>query len=315
MAGPLGGGGVTTLVEAASRVAATPLDGLRALARLLRSLALVTLAAVLLAGAYVTWVRDLPIFAVSSVEIAGTEDGLIISTLTGLSREMTTLHIEQDRLDEVAAHFPVISSIEADPSFPSGLELTVATHEPVAIAQLGSRTVPVAADGTLLAGVKVTDRVPTLRAEASAGVLSGDAASQVRVVGAAPGPLHELIRSVATDPEHGILIGMKGGVELRFGTAAAADRKWAAAAAVLADDQLSGLTYIDVSAPERPAVGGAVGGPPIEVAVEVAPPESAAAEPVDPALVPGSETAPSPSADPALETVPETPVPVSPDVP
>ena len=35
------------------------------------------------------------------------------------------------------------------------------------------------------------------------------------------------------------------------------DQKWAAVAAILADRQLTSLSYVDVRVPDRPAVGGA----------------------------------------------------------
>ena len=44
---------------------------------------------------------------------------------------------------------------------------------------------------------------------------------------------------------------------MRFGSSSGAAAKWAAAAAVLADPKLDGLTYVDVRVPERAAAGGA----------------------------------------------------------
>ena len=50
---------------------------------------------------------------------------------------------------------------------------------------------------------------------------------------------------------------MRGGIELRFGTRDRASQKWAAVTAILADQRLTSLSYIDVRVPNRPAVGGA----------------------------------------------------------
>jgi cell division septal protein FtsQ len=308
---------MSTLAEAASRVASVPLDGIRAAGAGLRIVALVVLAATVLTGAYLSWVRDLPLFSVGSVEVVGTEDGLIVSTLTSVAREMTTLHDRHGRLDEVAARFPVISEVHAETSFPTGMRIVVEVRDPVAFARIDGRAVPVSADGVLLEGVRAPGNLPTVPAEAENGRLGGPAVDQVRVIGAAPGPLLALIEVVGTTKASGITIGLEGGVEVRFGTPAAAARKWAAAAAVLADDQISGLTYIDVSAPERPAVGGAIGGPPIEIEVDVAPveptgdatvaPETSTDAPDTGATAPGVSEAPSETVPVAPETAPPAP--------
>lgn len=275
----------------AARLVASPLEGARAFGRALRMLAILILAGVVIAAAYLTWIRDLPLFEVTSVEIVGTDDGLITGTLTAVAREMTTLHVRDDWLDDVAARFPVVREVQAEPSFPTGLRLVVDIREPVAYAQIGDQAVPVAADGTLLAGVHAPDHLPTVAAERDGAVLTGPAVDQVRVIGATPKPLLGLIEAVSTTDESGIAIQLEGGVEVRFGTAAAAERKWAAAAAVLADDTLTGLAYIDVSAHDRPAVGGAIGGPEIAVEVDVA--EGAPAETATEAAEIGAAAAPT----------------------
>jgi hypothetical protein len=75
-------------------------------------------------------------------------------------------------------------------------------------------------------------------------------------VGAAPDALRALIEGVAYSGDYGIVLTMRGGVELRFGGGGSLDRKWAAIAATLADPELTSLSYLDVRVPERPAVGG-----------------------------------------------------------
>jgi cell division septal protein FtsQ len=54
----------------------------------------------------------------------------------------------------------------------------------------------------------------------------------------------------------GVSVLLRGGVELRFGTAAHAAEKWRAAAAELTDPGLGALDYVDLRAPTRAAVGG-----------------------------------------------------------
>jgi cell division septal protein FtsQ len=54
----------------------------------------------------------------------------------------------------------------------------------------------------------------------------------------------------------GIDVELRSGVELRFGDASRAAEKWRAAATVLADPAITALDYVDLQAPQRPAVYG-----------------------------------------------------------
>jgi hypothetical protein len=56
--------------------------------------------------------------------------------------------------------------------------------------------------------------------------------------------------------ESGVDVNLTSGIELRFGNATQAVRKWKAAAAVLADSSITTLDYVDLHAPSRPSVGG-----------------------------------------------------------
>src|SRR5919106_218815 len=94
------------------------------------------------------------------------------------------------------------------------------------------------------------------QAEPSATRLVDDALEQARVLGAAPDPMRPLVEQTNED-DQGVGVVLTDGITLLFGDAGQADAKWAAAARVLADGELGGLSYIDLRAPERPAVGGA----------------------------------------------------------
>lgn len=67
-----------------------------------------------------------------------------------------------------------------------------------------------------------------------------------------------------TTPEHGLEIRLAHGPVLWFGPGERLAAKWVAVAAVLADPDAAGASTIDVSAPERPAVGGLPDGAPAE---------------------------------------------------
>ena len=100
--------------------------------------------------------------------------------------------------------------------------------------------------------------LPELRVDSppASGRLGGDALQEALTIGAAPAPLRALVAKATMSSDYGVVLTMRGGIEMRFGTGADADAKWAAAAAILADPNVTSLSYIDVRVPERPAVGG-----------------------------------------------------------
>ncbi len=228
-------------------------------------IALVAVLAAVLAGGYFGYLRDSPLVAVTDVEVVGVRSGddprRIVAELDSAAREMTTLHVDRERLERIAAAFPTIESVSVDPNFPHGLRIEVTEHEPALIARSGGQVVAIAADGTLLAGIQLPDdsALPTLElAEPPAGDrLEGTPLEQALVVGAAPEPLRPLIEKVGHSNDFGVELVLRGGIPVRFGTGLRAAEKWRAAAAVLADGKLEALTYVDVRVPERPAAGGA----------------------------------------------------------
>jgi cell division septal protein FtsQ len=85
--------------------------------------------------------------------------------------------------------------------------------------------------------------------------LAGPALQQARVLGAAPAALRPYLAG-SYYGESGVDVETTSGIELRFGDASEAARKWQAAAAVLADPSITALDYVDLHAPGRPAIGG-----------------------------------------------------------
>jgi cell division protein FtsQ len=214
-----------------------------------------------LALTYFAWFRNSSLVAVSDVRIegaGGADSQRIEAALTRAAGDMTTLHVDDQALRDAVADFPTVASVSADPSFPHSLTIQVSERQPVLIAVQGDNDVPVAGDGRLLPGVEAKAGLPHLAVDAlpASGRLSGDPLSQARAIGAAPDALRPLVEGVAFSGDYGIVLTMRGGIELRFGGGGSLDRKWAAVAATLADPQLTSLSYLDVRVPERPAVGG-----------------------------------------------------------
>jgi cell division protein FtsQ len=225
-----------------------------------RALLLVGVAGAL-AVAYFAWFRDSSLVAVEHVkveEVSSSDRGQIVAALTHAARGMTTLHVQTDRLTSAVQGMPTVESVSADPSFPHGLTIHVAERQPVLVASDGSRRVPVAADGSVLPGVDVGGDLPMLRVDTlpASGRLEGEALGEARTMGAAPAPLRPLIEGATVSSDYGVVLTMRGGIQLRFGTGGGREAKWASIAAVLSDPELTTLTYVDARVPQRPAVGG-----------------------------------------------------------
>jgi cell division protein FtsQ len=94
------------------------------------------------------------------------------------------------------------------------------------------------------------------RVDPSADRVGEKALDQARVLGAVPDPLRPLVERASVD-ERGGVVELSNGIVLVFGDASELEAKWASAARILADRELGGLSYIDLRAPDRPAVGGA----------------------------------------------------------
>jgi hypothetical protein len=133
------------------------------------------------------------------------------------------------------------------------------SSQPVAAIGSGEDAVAVAADGTVIAWLPDPDRggLPQLPLEAppESGRLAGTALEQVRVLAAAPARLRPYVEG-SRYGESGVDVELSSGIELRFGSARQAARKWRAAAAVLADPTIMVLDYVNVQAPGHPATGG-----------------------------------------------------------
>ncbi len=224
---------------------------------------IVILAASLAAG-YFFWLRDSSLVAVTNVDVAGVSSGdpaRIRADLTRAAEKQTTLHVDAGAIEKVAAAYPTIESVSVDPNFPHGMRIEVNERPPAMIVDAGGRQVPAAADGTLLTGVAVDEdeALPVLRVHEipNSARLNDAPLQQALIVGAAPAPLRPLVEKIDHDEDFGVVVTLRGGIPVRFGSGSRAAEKWTAVAAVLADPKLDSLAYLDVRVPERPAAGGA----------------------------------------------------------
>ena len=87
------------------------------------------------------------------------------------------------------------------------------------------------------------------------GRVKGTALEQVRVLAAVPDALRPYVAR-SFFGESGVDVELTTGIEIRFGDATRAPRKWRAAAAILADPEVTALDYVNVIAPSRPVYEG-----------------------------------------------------------
>ena len=131
--------------------------------------------------------------------------------------------------------------------------------QPVAVIGSADEAVAVAGDGTVLTWFPVPDDshlplLPLTSAPKNPRV-QGPVLEQVRVLAAMPAALRPYVEG-SYFGESGVDVELTSGIELRFGNATAAARKWRTAAAVLADPTITSLDYIALYAPGRPAIRG-----------------------------------------------------------
>jgi hypothetical protein len=133
------------------------------------------------------------------------------------------------------------------------------SSRPVAAIGSGEGAVAVAEDGTILTWLPPGKDVhlPALPIESApkAPRVQGPLLEQVRVLAAAPTALLPYVES-SYFGESGVDVNLSSGIELRFGNSGGAARKWRAAAALLADPEITSLDYVDLHVPGRPATGG-----------------------------------------------------------
>jgi hypothetical protein len=85
--------------------------------------------------------------------------------------------------------------------------------------------------------------------------VKGHVLEEVHLIAAAPASIRRNIAG-ASYGKTGVVLTTTTGIEIRFGDDREATRKWQAAATVLADPSVTLLSYVDVTAPAHPAVGG-----------------------------------------------------------
>jgi hypothetical protein len=225
-----------------------------------RLVAGVTGVAIVLAGTYLAVVRELAVFRIDAVAVEGASSGYggrLADELGAAARHMTTLHVREDELRRIAERYPAVVSLEANAELPNRLAIGIVERPAVGLVKgPRGRLVPVAADGNLLGGQPVDRPLPRLEGQAARRRGRGGATTlaAARLASAAPGSLAAWLERIDRR-ERGWVVELRGGPELRFGPPVELERKWSAAAAVLAAPSARGTRFIDVRLPDRPSAG------------------------------------------------------------
>ena len=135
----------------------------------------------------------------------------------------------------------------------------VASPRPAATIGEGEEAVVVSADGAVVRWLPIPEEppLPTLSLDEppQGGRLAGPVLEQARALGAVPDQLRPYLARGSQD-ETGVEVELSTGIELIFGNDSQLARKWKAAAAVLANPEITVLDYVDLRAPSRPSYGG-----------------------------------------------------------
>jgi cell division protein FtsQ len=228
-----------------------------------RTLILVVGGFVLFWALYTFWFRDSSFVKITHVRIVGvdmkSDSDRVEAALTSAAKDMTTLHVSRDSLLTAVASYTAVKDVEIRTHFPHSLTIRVIQAKPVAVLRVGGKRLLLAADGSVLQGVRQGRKLASIRASGSAPshkLTDPLALTELRVAATAPNALTSHIASGGRGSTRGLVVKLVNGPQIIFGDASRLEAKWAAAAGVLADDRSRGASYIDVRLPERPVAGG-----------------------------------------------------------
>lgn len=246
-------------VRSAALPFSLPLRTPRQRRRLVKAVAVVVLALVVLGGGWM-WLRDSPLVSVDHVHVTGAHGpgaAHIREVLDNAASDMTTLHVNESTLRTAVAPLAAVRSIDIHAHPPHTLTIVVHMNTPVAAVVYQGQPAAVGADGALLSGLS-PGRIPAIHVATPPGggrVTTPTVRAEIAVAAAAPEPLRRHVASIFRSPR-GLSARLRNGPVLYFGSVTRLTAKWVAIARVLADSDSSGATYLDATVPERVAAGG-----------------------------------------------------------
>lgn len=214
------------------------------------------------------WVITGPVLAVSGVHMRGydrDDRAQLVAALESAAGRGSILSPAVAEMEQAAARNPWVESISVARKWPRALAVDVVQARPAAVAYAdGSDPVLVAADGRVLDAATGTDtRLGWLRlAEAPpapGGNLPAGSAAGVEFLTHLEPDVAARVRDLAPVEGGALTARLDGGPELRLGKPERLPAKATALGMVLdalSEGDREAATYIDLSVPEHPAVGG-----------------------------------------------------------
>jgi cell division protein FtsQ len=212
------------------------------------------------------WLATGPLLAVSGVSVGGydREDRPALeAALAEAAEGGTVLRPPVTAMRLAAARFPWVASVSVERDWPRGVSVQVVQAEPVAVAASGRDAVLVSEAGRVLGPVTGTPGLGWLRLAqappAPGYALPEGARAALDFVAAVDPEVGRRVRALRVD-ERGLLTGrLDGGPQLRLGAPERLAAKATALGLVLArltPEEERAASYVELSVPERPAVGG-----------------------------------------------------------
>ncbi|MGE0027928.1 MAG: cell division protein FtsQ/DivIB [Thermoleophilia bacterium] len=211
------------------------------------------------------WLATGPLLATSGVSVSGydrPDRAELVAAVTKAAGEGTIIAPATGDVAAAADRFPWVASVSTSRDWPRGMAVRVTEATPAAVASFGDQAVLVSAEGRVLGLREGTPGVGWLRLEVAPPPAGADIPDGARpalaFIAAADPDVGARVRALRLAAD-GTWVGrLTGGPELRLGSGERMAAKAAALGLVLADlsaEDEGSAAYIDLSSPERPAVG------------------------------------------------------------
>lgn len=219
------------------------------------------------AGGMYALARETSMFAISRIDVRGAPPALARTVGTTLSPVIGNSLVSLDGAAVVnrLEALPTVVSASYDRDFPHTLRVRIVPERAVAVLRSGASSWLVSARGRVMASVdrrryRTLSRIwlpPQARVDTGS-FLSDDAGTAARALRAfaATGFARQATWARIHDAQ--LTVGLRSGLELRFGAPADLALKIAVVRSILPTVELpaaGGPSYVDVSVPERPVAG------------------------------------------------------------
>jgi len=207
--------------------------------------------------------RETPLFALRTVEVTGAPPTVRdeVRRAAAAWEGESLVALDGDELRRRLEALPTVRSLRYDKAFPNTIAIAVVPERPAAVVRRGRAAWLVSERGRIM-GTLESDprkRLPRIRLAAGdlrAGAFLADERARLAVTAAThlPRRFPVRVRSIRAR-EDGVTLVLATDTEVRLGNASALPLKMAVAARVLrslSEDERLGLTYLDVTVPERP---------------------------------------------------------------